>query len=255
MQPQSLLAFLSALALTSAGPIKRKCGSATVPASVNYVLPSAGEASPLPSPPSNMTLKHIALGHGIQNYTCTGAGAEATSFGALATLYDITALYPGSGADALSDADFAGLPPKALQTTPEPLNMQSPDDVGLGADLADPFPASAPLTLDGVSGELGVLGHHFFDGANVPTFDLSGVSDQTQRFAGAKQGTATAPADAYPGLDDEGAVAWLALGDAGGSQNIGYVYRVYTAGGSPAVCADAGDAPSVAYAAQYWFYG
>ncbi|MAD85100.1 MAG: hypothetical protein CL912_19240 [Deltaproteobacteria bacterium] len=34
-----------------------------------------------------MTLAHIAVGRGIQNYTCTGPGAAPVAIGAVATLY------------------------------------------------------------------------------------------------------------------------------------------------------------------------
>ncbi|KAI1496331.1 hypothetical protein F5X99DRAFT_75154 [Biscogniauxia marginata] len=272
MQPRSFLLFLSTLAVTSASPLgRRTCGNGTVtqpsvPApstsvsvSVTYTLPSAGGPTSL-ADPGNATLKHIVVGHGIQNYTCTGAGATATSIGALAVLWEITGLYPGSGPDALSSADWAGLTPRVLRTTALPLNnLTSPD-----ADVSAPFPDPADLTVDGLAAPLKFLGRHYFDGANVPTFDLSsgdasstGTGTETmtsELFKGKRDEGVPAPEDADRGLDDTGAVDWLRLSDKGGSRGISLVYRVLTAGGAPSACIEAGQAQSVPYTAMYWMY-
>ncbi|KAH8756089.1 hypothetical protein F5883DRAFT_649684 [Diaporthe sp. PMI_573] len=48
----------------------------------------------LPAPSMNLTVTHVALGHGIQHYTCASENATATALGALAVIYDITPLYP-----------------------------------------------------------------------------------------------------------------------------------------------------------------
>ncbi|CAJ2502188.1 Uu.00g095820.m01.CDS01 [Anthostomella pinea] len=262
MQSRSLLILLSALAVTSASPLRRRLcadnGTATEPAapsstvSVAYTLPSTGGATTLPSP-GDATLKHIAVGHGIQNYTCTAPGANATSLGALAVLWDVTSLYPGSGTAALSDADWTALPPKVLRTTDLPLNLADAASSD-AADVANPFPAPASLTVDGLAAPLAFLGHHFFSDTNVPTFDLSGDTAQVQLFSGKKDLGITAPADSDRGLTDTGAVDWLALSDKGGSENLSLVYRVVTAGGQPSACTETGQTESVAYAAQYWFY-
>lgn len=65
-----------------------------------------------------------------------------------------------------------------------------------------------------------------------------------------------APSDANPGLDNEGAIDWLKLGDKGESVGVKEVYRVETAGGkSPVDCTGRDGEITVQYAAQYWFYG
>ncbi len=56
------------------------------------------------------------------------------------------------------------------------------------------------------------LGHHYFDFAGVPTFDLTSA----QLFASlTKTGQATASSDADKGILKTGAVAWLQLTDTG----------------------------------------
>ncbi|KAI0596398.1 hypothetical protein F4775DRAFT_594449 [Biscogniauxia sp. FL1348] len=270
MQLERLSIFLSTLAVvTSASPLgRRSCSSGngtttttqpgvpapststTVSTSVTYTLPSSGGPTPLTSP-GNATLKHIAVGHGIQNYTCAASGATASSIGALAVLWEITGLYPGSGAGALSSADWVAFPPKVLRTTALPLNGASPSSSA--ADTSAPFPDPAELTVDGLAAPLAFLGHHYFDEQNVPTFDLPS-STAPELFKGKKDQGVAAPVDADPGLDDTGAVDWLRLSDKGGSQGISLVYRVLTAGGAPSACTQAGQAESIPYTAMYWFY-
>ncbi|KAI1322566.1 hypothetical protein F5Y16DRAFT_386247 [Xylariaceae sp. FL0255] len=246
---QSLIVFLSALAVTNAKPPARKpctTTSATRPTStltesVTYVIPSNGGSTPLASPPANSTLQHIAVGQGIQNYTCTTAGALGTSKGALAILYDMTALYPGSGASALSEADFEAFPARVLNTTAQPTFDAS--------NLDNPFPADAALKVPGLATPLQVVGHHYFDSALVPTFDLS-----PELFKGVKTTDIPAPADADKGLTGEGAVDWLALSSNGASITIDMVYRIFTAGGVSSACTTVGDIQSVPYTAMYWIY-
>ncbi len=99
-----------------------------------------------------------------------------------------------------------------------------------------------------------VIGHHYFDGAGVPTFDLG----STGFVRGKKSGDIPAPANACKGPNNQGdgAVDWLALSDAGGSKDLSEAYRVETAGGkAPASCSGQPKDIQVQYAAQYWFYG
>ncbi|KAI0152787.1 hypothetical protein GGR57DRAFT_158121 [Xylariaceae sp. FL1272] len=257
MQLTSLFVFASALAVTSAMPARPRCSNTTtatatttaqatpsptsVSTNVAYTLPSNGGTTPLASPPTGSVVQHIAVGHGVQNYTCTAAGANGTSIGALAVLYDATSLYPGSGSSALSQADWDALTSKVLRTTSMPIDQSS------GA--ASPFPADAALTVEGVATPLPYLARHYFDSNKVPTFDLTPAL-----FKGSKTTDILAPSSADKGLTDEGAVDWLALSDAGGSVTINMVYRVLTSGGFQGVCAAAGDSQSVPYTAMYWFY-
>ncbi|KAI8630025.1 hypothetical protein F5Y19DRAFT_430823 [Xylariaceae sp. FL1651] len=250
MQLRSVVVFLSALAVTSASPLRRRCGNITDPglpsppaSSVTYVLPSNGGATPLPSA-GDIPLQHILVGHGVQNYTCTAAGVNGTSFGALAVLYDVTPLYPGSGPGALPAAQWNSLTSTVLRTTSNPIEAAA-------SSGSSPFPPPADLQVDGVASPLPFLGHHFFDQAKVPTFELN---DDAELFKGLKVLNIPAPADADRGLSNEGAVDWLYLTDAGTSVGIKKVYRVLTSGGNTAVCGAAGEAQSVPYAAMYWIY-
>ncbi|KAI0101740.1 hypothetical protein GGR51DRAFT_309731 [Nemania sp. FL0031] len=236
MQLQGVFAFLSALAVTTATPISRRCNSS----GVTYVLPSTGGPTPLPSP--DTPLKHILVGHGVQNYTCNTAGVSGASVGALAVLYDITNLYPGSGPAALSSATWNVLTGTVLHTTDLPIETASP---------AAPFPAPADLTVSSISKTLPFIGHHFFDINGVPTFSLN---NDAELFKGQKVLGIPAPADADMGLSGEGAVDWLYLSDKGGSVGITKVYRVLTSGGDPAVCSVVGATQSVPYTAMYWIY-
>lgn len=193
------------------------------------------------------TLERIALGHGIQNYSCTAAGATGTSVGALAVLYDITDLYSTLTVDA-----WAAVSVNILDNNDEPLNLVGNSVNAFAANVADPFPTSdSAVTVDGVAGSLTALGRHFFDASLVPTFDLTGAG---LLFSGAKSGAIKAPTTADAGLLATGAVDWLQLTNSGASVGLTQAYRVVTAGGVAVACTAANETFSVPYAAQYWFY-
>ncbi|GAP82396.1 putative malate dehydrogenase protein [Rosellinia necatrix] len=246
MQLQGVFVFLSALSATAATPLGRRCdgsgaGTPTTPSNgVSYVLPSTGGPTSLPSP--DQPLKHIVVGHGVQNYTCTAIGAKGVSAGALAVLHDITSLYPGSGSGAVSPATWNSLTSKVLRTTDLPIDLSNP---------SSPFPEPADLTVSGISKPLPFLGHHFFDSNGVPTFSLN---DDAELFKGQKVLGIPAPSTADKGLDSEGAVDWLYLADTGSSVGITKVYRVLTSGGNSAVCGAVGETQSVPYTTMYWLY-
>ncbi|KAH7358179.1 hypothetical protein B0T11DRAFT_100650 [Plectosphaerella cucumerina] len=248
MQPQSLFAF-ALLALTSASPVRRRQagGSCARPAPV---LPLTGADVELPAP-EGLNLKYIALGHGIQNYSCI-AGQEAKATGALAVLYDATALYPGQGPSSLPTVDhFDALTTTVLWAGRLPL--KSDGATQFGADRAAPFPPAAPLEIPGLT--LPFLGHHIFDAGTVPTFFTGEDEAEAELLIKAKLlQKVSAPQGADPGPVGTGAVAWLQLGDAGNSRGLSTVYRVVTAGGTAQPCVD--DAPqSVPYTTYYWLYG
>ncbi|KAL1856462.1 hypothetical protein Daus18300_010729 [Diaporthe australafricana] len=220
--------------------------------------------------PVDLTINFVALGHGIQNYTCTSQNATATFIGALAVLYDITPLHPGCTGTSLSVDDFNGLSAQVLWDSEIPLNLVDASAAGPGsclpgpcyqADSANPFPASpSDLALNGITAKF--LGLHYFDAESSPTFDLVGGADTMGLFfSGTKTGEVEAPSDADRGVLATGAVKWLQLGGNGRglSKGIAQVYRVVTAGGAAPACSDSGaNGPwqtlSVPYAAQYWFY-
>lgn len=166
-------------------------------------------------------LQYIGLGRGVQNYSCSAAGATPVAIGAVANLYDATSI-----PDDESQAALEALPPKALNVAFDP--------------------KATKLSFPGFSES--IIGHHFFTAAGVPTFDqrLQGSSDI---FFGKKNASIAAPATAVAG-----SVAWLQLLDAGGSDGVSEAYRLVTAGGSaPATCPDT-NVISVQYSALYYFF-
>ncbi|KAH7464300.1 hypothetical protein FOMA001_g17721 [Fusarium oxysporum f. sp. matthiolae] len=220
----------AALALASPPVHNLYPSQSGMPTKPTPVLPSNGGDSELPEPSEGVSLKHIALGFGIQNYTCADTAASPTPVGALAVLYDVTHLYPGQG-----------------HTLKVPLNL---NEKGTGASLVKPFPKKQDLKIRSLSKKIPYLGHHYFNAAGVPTFDL----DKARQLLVAKKiGDIKAPASSPAGPEGTGAVNWLFLGDAGGSHGISYAYRVLTAGGASHGCKAKG-ADSTSYTAMYWFY-
>lgn len=208
----------------------------------NVTLPT----SSLPSPPTGLTLKYVAIGLGTQNYTCVAAGSSTSSSSntttstttTTATATPTTATLTPVSAGALATLHDAS---RLLATPKTPLDYALPN-LACIADGLD-FALNLP-----------VLGHHYFTSSLVPTFDLSPVG---LFFSGAKSGDVVAPAGSCGGRNGMGAVDWLMLGDKGGSTGVSLVYRVETAGGKSAGCGGAaeGDVVVSDYAAEYWFYG
>ncbi|MCJ1391270.1 hypothetical protein MMC18_004133 [Xylographa bjoerkii] len=224
------LAACSALfASTEARPHRRQGSSASPNFLAAYTVPLSNGTDALPSPVAGTSLKALTLGRGTQNYTCADSTANSVpvSIGAVATLFDASPLLPF-------------LPPMEGQ---EVLDM-------LPSYLVS-FPYAA---LENSS--LPVKGHHFFNSAVVPIFDLT--STGVGLLVGSKVGDIAAPTGSTPGPNGigPGAVDWLALGAADGSSGLAEGYRVFTAGGKPPKTCE-GQAPTieVQYGAQYWFYG
>lgn len=214
----------------------------------------------LPDPPAGTQLKYIALGFGIQNYTCEAVGKDSSAAGALAMLYDVTKLYPGRRPGSLSHAEFEALPANILQHHAVPINFDTTTTEGRadpsipGASQTHPFPADEPLRVRGMR-PLPFLGHHFFDAAGVPVFDIYKGSNGDIHLPCKKVDSANAPESASKGPDGTGAVSWLLLDDKGGATGAKYVYRVLTAGGNSHGCSKGTGGDTTSYAATYWFYG
>jgi hypothetical protein len=164
------------------------------------------------------------LGRGTQNYTCLSTESKPASAGALAVLFDASAL---------------------LATTPGDLLYTLPD---YALELATPF---VPL---------GAVGHHFFDSAGIPNFDLSSKGLYLKGMVSAQiNGSAPMTIFGLP-IPETKPVPWLYLtaADGGvGSTGLNSVYRVEVAGGEPpATCANiTGSNFQVQYSALYAFYG
>lgn len=166
----------------------------------------------------------VAVGRGIQNYTCATANSIPVALGASATLFDATKL-------AYSNE-------KLLNTIP-------------GLTVYLPLPESGVLATTGCY--LDILGYHYFDSAGTPTFNLSTL--EKIGFVG-KAASIDAPALANKGPAGTGAVPWLQLNEKTGYTSIGIsqVYRVETAGGNPELTCKVPGVMSIPYAAEYWFF-
>lgn len=196
------------------------------------VAPRSGPSDP-PLPQSNLpassgSLKFIALGVGTQNYTCPAGATSPIALGAVATLYNVRGLF------------------KAVPALVEPLpSLALFAQERLGSDASS---AINEFTL----------GRHYFNAAGQPIFDLT-EADPPVKLLAKRIAAAPAPAGAYAGAYNEGAVDWLRLNATaiGTSPDTNtQIYRVETAGGkAPVNCTNAGVQIQVKYAAEYWFYG
>ncbi|KAK2024706.1 malate dehydrogenase [Colletotrichum zoysiae] len=185
----------------------------------------------LGGPGKGLSLAHIAIGRGTQNYTCDTSNATAVpvATGAIATLFNascVGSLYP----DLLDK-----LPVVAMDFN---LTEQEVDNHRLGPS------------------NLAISGHHLFTGAGVPLFILETDGSPIGDSYCSKNASMPAPLTAQAGQHGEAAVAWLKLKTIGPSTgNIQEVYRIHTVGGSaPASCKGQPAAFEIQYAAQYWFY-
>jgi len=210
-------------ALASATPLFQFPGC-----NVQDVKPTLPSGQTALTVPTGEVVKNIALGVGVQNYTCSSAGAF-TSVGAVAELIDISC--------------FAGSSIFSSLTT----------------DVFDIFNATKEITvndvIDTLGGSFGVLGQHYFvtnpfTGTGVsPTFDFRAASkkgDPNAFVIANKTGDIAAPS----GPQD---VDWLELTGAAGDL-AKHVFRIVTKAGQPPASCTPGAAISVKYTAQYWFF-
>jgi hypothetical protein len=257
--------LLASAALALAAPAPPRPGPAGAPGcpgKTQPVLPVNGGARELVQPPAGTKLKAIALGFGIQNYTCQSATASAVATGAVAMLYDITKLYPGQGPKSLSAEAFNALTTTALWNHDVPLNFDpvTPDRIAGSkpASLTKPFTASEPLKLEGLE-PIPFAGHHFFRADGKPAFvvnkDVGNTGKDGINYVAKKDDSIDAPASADKGPEGTGVVGWLQLGALEGTKGASTMYRVVTAGGNSHGCSSGGSADSVSYTAQYWFFG
>lgn len=189
---------------------------------------------------NNATFKYVALGLGVQNYTCASTSATPVAAGALATLFDATNAY----------AKFPALIDHSTEPYLKIYEKQSCSKFG------NPNVADDSCEQKANFARLPVIGHHYFaniNGKGVPSFDV-----QHDYLSCAKYGDVKAPSDAYAGSNNAGAVDWLFLADDtnGRTHGLKEVYRVETVGGVPAAgaCSSGAKSIGVKYAAQYWFY-
>ena len=201
----------------------------------------------LPPPSPGLTLYHIAVGRGTQNYTCPTSDESAApqQLGAAATLYNVTCLMTPNNA-AIVNTMFTSVVESDRPTT----------DLQVGSES----------------------GHHYFtNGNSTATFILhEGAGSWTGNLGitfSKKTSNVSAPSTALLGKGDNSkAVPWLKLATIGLTANpatpvvqieqsdtMGHVqeiYRLNTAGGAaPPTCAGlAGTNFTKEYAAEYWFW-
>ncbi|KAJ7062682.1 hypothetical protein C8F01DRAFT_1023734 [Mycena amicta] len=216
-----LFTALSAAVAVSAGPLKfatRACDTSSItmddlPAGQTQLV--APTTAPI----------YVLLGVGIQNYTCSSAGAYS-SIGAVASLFDIS---------CVDGADYAD-----IQTT-----------------AYDDWTAASATVANSIGASVGapdLLGFHYFvtaaSGTGIsPKWDLTTSTNDASSFViGAKVGDIAAPSDPSVNVD------WLALNGASGSL-ASKIFRIDTVGGQPPTSCTVGSDPiSVKYTAKYLLY-
>lgn len=188
----------------------------------NVQLPAA--PTPLAAPASGLTLRHIAIGRGTQNYTCATSGSAAPkAVGAIASLFNAT-------------CDAARLNTNTLASLTD-----------LALSYAIPTSTLADQRLSG---------HHQFTASGTPLFMLDTTNGDYGRVEAVVNMKSAAPSDANKGINGLGSVAWLKLNATTTADwNYKEVYRVHTAGGqAPSTCDGIEGDFTVQYSAQYWFY-
>ncbi|KAG9244080.1 hypothetical protein BJ878DRAFT_86144 [Calycina marina] len=196
-------------------PTTTAVATVALSAAPGLVVPGAGDSTAIPLPTSSLVV--VAVGRGTQNYSCSAVGATAVAVGAMATLFDATAM--ASNPTAL--IDFV----KAAVMLPAPRGLRT-------------------------------IGQHFFLADGTPFFELTAGVAKGKSAQVAKIGDLAAPTTAGKGPNGSSAVDWLFLTSKASpyvSVGVSAVYRVETAGGSPATCTAVG-LQTVQYAAEYWFY-
>lgn len=177
-----------------------------------------------------LSLYHVAVGRGTQNYTCdtTNSTAVPAAVGAVASLFNVTCM----------SADY-------------PLLLSKVPDIALELPVPSTKIKASPAYQD-------LSGHHYFTDSKTPYFNLDTSLNTFGQGAFSKLNQTPAPADAMKGQYGvgHGAVAWLKL-QAKSADDCVFteVYRVNTAGGSPPdTCEGMPAAFEVQYSAEYWFY-
>ncbi|KAF5018722.1 hypothetical protein F66182_9281 [Fusarium sp. NRRL 66182] len=181
----------------------------------------------LPSPAKGLTLKHVAVGRGTQNYSCDASDPSSApvATGAVATLFNASCV--------------AAQYPDLLERIP---------------GMAVHFPLTDANKLGPAS--LPVSGLHYFTADGVPFFDVRTEDREIGEAPCAKNSSAPAPSLSAKGQLGEAAVPWLRLTTVeGATHKMKEVYRTTTAGGSPpATCQGMNAEFEVEYATVYWFW-
>lgn len=143
----------------------------------------------LPHPSTNLTLKHIALGRGTQNYTCSSTSATSrnttapTANGAAATLFDASCLASASST--------------LLHEVPVVIGRAPLTTVAFLAEILGTMTSTPNL----------ILGEHYFDANGDPFFDM-GMSGSDAWMVAKKTASVSAQGK-YPSDTESKDVAWL----------------------------------------------
>lgn len=193
-----------------------------LPLHTSWMLTNTPAPTPLPAISAGLTLRHIAIGRGTQNYTCAASSSDApVAAGAFATLFNATCDTARLNVQVLTDVTKLALN-YAVPTTPEAEKYKS--------------------------------GHHEFTEKKIPLFKLQ-TDEVNYGYVQAKPDDikSSAPKDASTGKNGLGSVPWLKLNAVEGDYKE--VFRVNTAGGvAPKTCQGITGSITVDYSAQYWFY-
>ncbi|TYJ52394.1 hypothetical protein B9479_007012 [Cryptococcus floricola] len=163
----------------------------------------------------------IAVGRGIQNYTCTSGAYVST--GALANLFDMTCLYSMTAGKVDTNELSTLLPEMAFSA------LQYPDTLNL------------PVAI-----------HHLF--VDTPGSNTTGAISPL--FVGSTDQVLVSKTAASNDVTDPSVnVPWLQLAAVEGQGTLAKgVYRLDTVNGqAPSTCDTEGEDLSVQYAAMYWF--
>ncbi|KAF2466385.1 uncharacterized protein BDR25DRAFT_268889 [Lindgomyces ingoldianus] len=177
--------------------------------------------TPLPAPASGLTLSHVAIGRGTQNYTCPSNATSSAPIqvGAKAQLFNVT-------------CSAVRAPAVLADVTTMALSYTVPT-----SELAEHM----------------LSGHHEFTSEGIPLFYLNTDLHQYGQVQAKKNASSPAPANAAPGPNGLGSVPWLRLNAVTGDYKE--VYRLNTAGGqAPKTCDGITGDFTVEYAAEYWFW-
>jgi len=213
-------------------PTKSIPGKSTASATVTSVppvhlltgCPVSADTIPLPSGlavPAGETLSYVALGYGVQNYTCN-SGVYGSNM-AVATLWDASC--------AVGTSAFTELTSEALPVAPN---------------------GAFPESITSVIGQSQLGNHYFQNFASGNTTTADPTFDFRATGVGSFSILTKTAAVASPNSTSD--VAWISLNEVSGSL-AKTVFRIQTAGGvAPSSCTTNGTVLDVNYSAIYLFY-
>ncbi|KAH8828625.1 hypothetical protein DL96DRAFT_1012529 [Flagelloscypha sp. PMI_526] len=224
MQFTSFFTSLLVAATTVAAAPSKFSGCDLSKAQINF--PAEQKALAVPAG----KLNYLALGVGVQNYTCSAAGTYASA-GAVAELFDISCLYNTPAYSKIPDIAM-----HVWKSAPSGITIQQV--IGLIPNVK-------------VN-----LGQHYF----IP--NLAGTGAAQPKWDFTSSGPNAGNANAYvvgakvanlPAVDTAN-IDWLQLKNVAGSLATS-IYRTDTRlGQPPASCTVGSDPISVKYVSEYWLY-